>query len=220
MNEGDSEMEIKVLIVDDHPVVLKGLSFFLQTQPNIKLVGQAMNGEEAVAQVEKLRPDVVLMDLKMPVMDGIEATRNITSRYQNVKVIVLTSFADRDSVLPAIKAGAIGYQLKDVEPEMLLETIETVMQGNRSLHPQVTNQLIADLTNVEQQATGIEQLTSREQDVLRQITLGLSNKEIAAALHITEKTVKTHITHILAKLDVQDRTQAALYAMRKRWFES
>lgn len=212
-------MKIKVLIVDDHPVVLKGLSFFLQAQSCIELIGQAMNGEDAIAQVETLQPDVVLMDLKMPVMDGIEATRQITSRYQDVKVIVLTSFADRDSVLPAIRAGAIGFQLKDVEPEVLVETIETVMKGNRSLHPQVTNQLLADLTSEDHPSAGIEQLTSREQDVLRQITLGQSNKEIAAELHITEKTVKTHITHILGKLDVQDRTQAALYAMRKRWFE-
>ena len=212
-------MKIKVLIVDDHPVVLKGLSFFLQSQSSIELVGQAMNGEEAITQVDRLRPDVVLMDLKMPVMDGIVATRMITSRYRDVKVIVLTSFVDRDSVLPAIKAGAIGYQLKDVEPEMLVETIESVMKGNRSLHPQVTNQLLADLTSGAHSSDGMEQLTSREQDVLQQITLGRSNKEIAAELHITEKTVKTHITHILDKLNVQDRTQAALYAMRKGWFE-
>ena len=212
-------MKIKVLIVDDHPVVLKGLSFFLQSQSSIELVGQAMNGEEAITQVDRLRPDVVLMDLKMPVMDGIVATRMITSRYRDVKVIVLTSFVDRDSVLPAIKAGAIGYQLKDVEPEMLVETIESVMKGNRSLHPQVTSQLLADLTSGGHSSDGMEQLTSREQDVLQQITLGRSNKEIAAELHITEKTVKTHITHILDKLNVQDRTQAALYAMRKGWFE-
>ena len=191
-------MKIKVLIVDDHLVVLRGLRYFLQTQPMIEIVDQALNGLEALDKVEK-RPDVVLMDLKMPEMDGVEATKRITNKFPHTKVIILTSFADRDSVLPAIKAGAIGYQLKDIEPKVLVETIIAAVNGNRMLHPQVTNQLIAHVATDTEPVKGIDILTIRERHVLEQITLGRSNKEIAAELHITEKTVKTHITHILGK---------------------
>lgn len=213
-------MKIKVLIVDDHLVVLRGLRYFLQTQPMIEIVDQALNGLEALDKVEKLQPDVVLMDLKMPEMDGVEATKRITSKFPHMKVIILTSFADRDSVLPAIKAGAIGYQLKDIEPKVLVETIIAAVNGNRMLHPQVTNQLIAHVATDPEVVKGIDILTIREQHVLEQITLGRSNKEIAAELHIAEKTVKTHITHILGKMEVQDRTQAALYAIRNHWFDT
>jgi DNA-binding NarL/FixJ family response regulator len=212
-------MKIKVLIVDDHLVVLKGLCYFLQTQPMIEVVDQARNGKEAVQKVEELAPDIVLMDVIMPEMDGIEATKLITANHPDVKVIILTSFSDRDSVLPALKAGAIGYQLKDVEPHVLIETIVAAMDGKRTVHPEVTNQLIAHLSSDTAIEKGIAILTPRERSVLHQITLGKSNKEIASELTITEKTVKTHITHILAKLEVQDRTQAALHAMKQRWFE-
>ncbi|MFE9277694.1 response regulator [Paenibacillus glucanolyticus] len=211
-------MKIKVLIVDDHLVVLRGLRYFLQTQPMIEIVDQALNGREALAKAEMLQPDVVLMDLMMPEMDGVEATKRITSEFPHIKVIILTSFADRDSVLPAIKAGAIGYQLKDIEPKVLVETIVAGVNGNRMLHPQVTNQLIAHVATDGEAAKGIDILTKREQHVLEQITMGRSNKEIAVELHITEKTVKTHITHILGKMEVQDRTQAALYAIRNHWY--
>lgn len=212
--------KIKVLIVDDHLVVLRGLRYFLQTQPMIEIVDQALNGLEALEKAELLQPDVILMDLVMPEMDGIEATKQIMARFPKMKVIILTSFADRDSVLPAIKAGAIGYQLKDIEPRVLVETIIAAMNGNRTLHPQVTNQLIAHVATGDEAAKGIHILTARERDVLEQITLGRSNKEIAAALHITEKTVKTHISHILGKMEVQDRTQAALYAIKNGWFKT
>ncbi|GAE28718.1 response regulator [Halalkalibacter hemicellulosilyticus] len=210
-------MKINLLLVDDHLVVLKGLTFFLQTQPELNIVGQAKNGKEAIEKVEELKPDVVLMDLIMPEMDGIEATKRIVAKYPHIKVIMLTSFSDKDSILPAIKAGAIGYQLKDVEPSVLIDTITAAMAGNKTLHPQVTNQLINQMTTDD--SKNVSMLTPREKDVLEQITLGRSNKEIASILHITEKTVKTHITHIFAKMEVQDRTQAAMYAMKNGWFK-
>lgn len=211
---------IKVLIVDDHLVVLRGLRFFLQTQPGIEIVDQAMNGKEALEKADALRPDVILMDLAMPEMDGIEATRQIVSRHPGMKVIILTSFADRESVLPAIKAGAVGYQLKDIEPKALAETIFAAVNGNRILHPLATDQLVAHVSSDAEAGKSIDVLTAREQHVLEQITLGRSNKEIAAELGIAEKTVKTHITHILGKMEVQDRTQAALYAIRNGWFKA
>ncbi|MCK0471689.1 response regulator transcription factor [Halalkalibacter sp. APA_J-10(15)] len=210
-------MKINVLLVDDHLVVLKGLTFFLQTQPELNIVGQAKNGKEALEKIEELNPDVVLMDLIMPEMDGIEATKRIMANHPHIKVIMLTSFSDKDSVLPAIKAGAIGYQLKDVEPSVLIDTITAAMAGNKTLHPQVTNQLINQMTADDNK--NVSMLTTREKDVLEQITLGRSNKEIASVLHITEKTVKTHITHIFAKMEVQDRTQAAMYALKHGWFK-
>lgn len=212
-------MKIKVMIVDDHLVVLRGLRYFLQTQPNIEIVGQAQNGEEALFKIEKLKPDVVLMDLIMPIMDGIEATQRIKKEYPHVKVIILTSFSDRDSVLPAIKAGAIGYQLKDIEPALLVETILAAMNDTRTLHPQVMDQLVSHITTETEELVTPSILTQREKDILYQITLGKSNKKISADLHITEKTVKTHITNILGKMELQDRTQAAIYAIKNDWFE-
>ncbi|MFZ4453955.1 response regulator [Salibacterium aidingense] len=212
-------MRIKVLVVDDHLVVLKGLRFFLQTQPDVEIVDQAQDGEEALEKVQTLNPDVVLMDVVMPGMDGIEATHKIKQIAPEVKVIILTSFSDRESVVPALKAGAIGYQLKDVEPEVLAETIKAAMDGTRTLHPQVTNQLISHVSTEEEAGKNFSILTPREQNVLEQITLGLSNKEIAAALYISEKTVKTHVTNILGKMEVQDRTQAALFAIKNNWFD-
>lgn len=213
-------MKIKVLLVDDHLVVLRGLDYFLQTKPHIEIVGQAKDGKEALQKVRALKPDVVLMDVKMPKMDGIKATRRIMSAHPHVKVIILTSFSDQDAVIPAIKAGAIGYQLKDVDPDVLVETIEAAMKGNRILHPQVTNQLISHVSNEGNDRVDRDTLTPREKEVLHQITMGNSNKEIAVNLHISEKTVKTHITSILRKLDLQDRTQAAIFALQNNFFNS
>lgn len=210
-------MKIRVLLVDDHLVVLKGLQFFLQTHPDLNIVGQAKDGKEALEKVEELNPDVVLMDLIMPEMDGIETTKRIVSAHPHIKVIILTSFSDKDSVLPAIKAGAMGYQLKDVEPNVLVDTIIAAMAGNKMLHPQVTNQLVDHMAT--DNGKDLSMLTPREKDVLEQITLGRSNKEIATVLHIAEKTVKTHLTHIFAKMEVQDRTQAAMYAIKSGWFK-
>lgn len=211
-------MAIDVLLVDDHLVVLRGLQFFLEKQEDIRIVGLAMNGEEAMRKAEQHRPDVVLMDIKMPVMDGIEATQRLTQRDPNIKVIILTSFSDQDAVIPAIRSGAIGYQLKDVQPHVLVETIHAAMEGNRVFHPQVTNQLVLRVKD-EEPAAKPEILTPKEREVLFHITSGQSNKEIAASLGISEKTVKTHVTSILGKMNVQDRTQAAIYAIRNRWFD-
>ncbi|QKG83734.1 response regulator transcription factor [Kroppenstedtia pulmonis] len=214
-------MPIKVLLVDDHPMVIKGLRLFLQTRKEIQVVGEAGNGKQALAKVAELEPDVVLMDLMMPEMDGVEATKAIKSAYPQVKVVILTSFSDQDHVLPAIQAGAQGYQLKEVEADELVTAILAAHQGLTNLHPRAANQLVTHVTS-ETQGTGsgqteLDKLTPREKDVLEKITAGKSNKEIAAELFIAEKTVKTHVSNILSKLDLQDRTQAAIYAMKKGW---
>lgn len=212
-------MAIKVLLVDDHLVVLKGLRFFLQTQADIDIIGEAQNGKVALEKVRELHPDVVLMDLMMPEMNGVEATRLIKEYDPNIKVIILTSFSDKDYVLSGIKAGAEGYQLKDVDPDILVKSIRATMNGEKQLHPQVANQLMTYVVSEDQLKIGIHVLTSREQDVLCHITQGKSNREIASDLFVSEKTVKTHISHILAKLDVHDRTQAALFGIKNKWFE-
>lgn len=214
-------MAIRVLLVDDHALVRRGLHFFLSTQPDIKLVGEAGDGQEALQQVAKLRPDVVLMDLVMPGMDGIEATQQIRNQYPDVQVIMLTSFSEQDQVMPAIRAGAVGYLLKDVQPDELVSAIRGAHQGQAQLHPKVANQLMAALAGPAPAAAPVpapvprDALTTREEDVLRLIAQGKSNKEIAVALHIAEKTVKTHVSNILSKLGLADRTQAAIYAVKQ-----
>lgn len=213
-------MAIKVLLIDDHLVVLQGLRFFLNTLEDIEIVGEAANGKEGVALAKQLRPDVVLMDLSMPEMDGIEATKRIKAENTKTSVIVLTSFSDEDHVLPALRAGAEGYQLKDIEPDELVRTIRAAHRGEKLIHPQATQYLLSEVTNGGTKGKpGIDELTPREKDVLEQITSGKSNKEISIELYITEKTVKTHVSTILSKLGVHDRTQAAIYAMKNGWFE-
>ncbi|WP_282034950.1 response regulator [Metabacillus indicus] len=208
-------MGIRLLIADDHKVVRRGLHFFLKTQKDIDIVGEAENGQEAVELVRSLNPDVILMDLSMPVMDGVEATREIRTFNQEIKVIILTSYADQDHVIPAIQAGASGYQLKDVEPDELVHTIREVLKGESKLHPKVTSHVMSHLMQTNQKGQKpLTPLTNRENDVLKEIAKGRSNKEIAAALYITEKTVKTHVSNILSKLELADRTQAALYAVK------
>jgi DNA-binding NarL/FixJ family response regulator len=208
-------MTIKVLIADDHHVVRRGLMFFLKTQKDIQIIGEATNGEEAVKLVNELCPDVVIMDLVMPVMDGIEATKKIKETSPNTKILILTSFADQDHVIPAIRAGASGYQLKDIEPDQLVEAIKSVHRGESQLHPKVTSHVMTHLYQGEKKEENLlEELTKREREVLAEIAKGKSNKEIAASLMITEKTVKTHVSNILAKLNLADRTQAALYAVK------
>jgi DNA-binding NarL/FixJ family response regulator len=208
-------MAIKVLIADDHHVVRRGLVFFLKTQKEIEIIGEAANGEEAVKLVEKLQPDVVLMDLVMPVMDGIEATKKIKELFPDTKILILTSFADQDHVIPAIRAGASGYQLKDIEPDQLVEAIKAIHKGESQLHPKVTSHVMTHLYQGERKEENLlDELTKREKEVLAEIAKGKSNKEIAASLMITEKTVKTHVSNILAKLNLADRTQAALYAVK------
>lgn len=205
---------IKVLIVDDHHVVRRGLLFFLKTQKDIEVVGEASNGKEAIELTASLQPDIILMDLVMPEMDGIQATKHIKAKYPNIQIIMLTSFSDRDHVVPAIEAGAAGYQLKDIEPDELVLAIRRVMDGENIMHPQVTTQLIQNQEMASELPHMLHPLTNREQDVLGELTKGKSNKEIASSLFVTEKTVKTHISNIFAKLEVQDRTQAALYAVK------
>ncbi|AXI29529.1 DNA-binding response regulator [Priestia megaterium] len=208
-------MKIKILIADDHHVVRKGLVFFLQTQPDLEIVGEASNGEEAVKLATSLEPHIVLMDLSMPLLDGIEATKELKKQAPHVQVMILTSFSDQDHVIPALEAGASGYQLKESDPDELVSAIRKLMNGENQLHPKVTTHLLTRLTkSSEKKVNFIDHLTKREKDVLKEIAKGKSNKEIGAALHITEKTVKTHVSNILSKLGVQDRTQAALYAVQ------
>ncbi|AYF09338.1 MULTISPECIES: response regulator [Bacillus] len=211
-------MKIKVLLVDDHTVVLKGLAFFLSTQEDLALVGEANNGKEALVKVGETNPDVVLMDLYMPEMDGVEATTCIKKEYPNVKVIVLTSFSDQAHVLPALRAGASGYILKDVEPDQLVEAIRSAYKGNIQLHPDIANTLLSQTLPVEEKeeesSIQVDVLTARENEVLQLLAKGMSNKEIASVLVITEKTVKAHVSSILSKLNLSDRTQAALYAVK------
>ncbi len=211
-------MKIKVLLVDDHTVVLKGLAFFLSTQEDLELVGEANNGKEALVKVGETTPDVILMDLYMPEMDGVEATAYIKKEYPNVKVIVLTSFSDQAHVLPALRAGASGYMLKDVEPDQLVEAIRSAYKGNIQLHPDIANALLSQTLPVEEKeeepSIQVDVLTARENEVLQLLAKGMSNKEVASVLVITEKTVKAHVSSILSKLNLSDRTQAALYAVK------
>ncbi|WP_066316597.1 response regulator transcription factor [Bacillus sp. FJAT-29814] len=207
-------MGIRILIADDHHVVRRGLVFFLRTQENIEIIGEAKNGQEAVEMAGKLMPDLILMDLAMPVMDGIEATRRIIETQPHQKIMILTSFSDQNHVIPAIEAGASGFQLKDIEPEELVKSIRQLMQGENQLHPKAATHLLSRYTLKNEEQKPLDELTKREVEVLKEIASGKSNKEIAATLYITEKTVKTHVSSILAKLEVADRTQAALFAVR------
>ena len=211
---------IRVLIADDHHVVRRGLLFFLKTQKDIEVVGEASNGEEAVQLAKALQPDIILMDLVMPKLNGIEATTNIKEAWPQIEVLMLTSFSDRDHVLPALEAGAAGYQLKDIEPDELVNSIRQIMHGEHILHPEATTTLEQQQQELLQAPHRINPLTPRERDVLTELTKGKSNKEIASSLFVTEKTIKTHISNIFSKLEVQDRTQAALYAVKHGLTES
>ena len=205
---------VRVLVVDDHAVVREGLRNFLGMLPGIELVGEAGSGAEALALASKTRPQVVLMDLVMPQMDGIEATRRFKSEHPEVKVIVLTSFADDNKLFPALRAGAVAYLLKDVGPRELADTIQAAARGEVRLGAEVTQRLVTGIAGgAERQPE--QDLTDRELEVLRCIARGRSNKEIGADLCISEKTVKSHVGNILDKLGLSDRTQAALYAVKR-----
>jgi DNA-binding NarL/FixJ family response regulator len=202
---------IRVLIADDHAVVRQGLRTFLDLQDDIEVVGEAADGAEALAAAERLAPDVVLMDLVMPGVDGIEALRRLRERAPAARAIVLSSFVDDDKLFPAVRAGAAGYLLKDVQPQELVAAIRTVHGGGSLLHPVVAARLMEELA-----ATApADQLTAREREVLALIGRGMPNKLIARELGIAEKTVKAHVSNVLAKLGLTDRTQAALYAVRE-----
>ncbi len=207
---------IRVLIVDDHAVVREGLRTFLQLQDGIDVVGEAANGEEAVQQATVRAPDVILMDLVMPGSDGVSAMRTLRERASTSRVIVLTSFLDDERLMPAIEAGAAGYLLKDVEPSELARAVRTAHAGEAVIDPSVAGRLLRTLAQTPRPAAGDgETLTRREREVLELIAAGRSNKRIARELGIAEKTVKTHVGHLLAKLGVADRTQAALLAVQR-----
>lgn len=203
-------MAIRILLVDDHSVVRQGLRMFLSVGGEFEVAGEARDGEEAVRLSAELKPDVVLMDLLMPVMDGIAAIGEIRKAQPDVEVIALTSVLEDASVVGAVRAGAIGYLLKNTEGNELRRAVRAAAQGQVQLSPEAASRLMAGL----RQPVQTESLTERETEVLKLVAAGKSNKEIAAQLTITERTVKTHVSSIMAKLDVQSRTQAALYAVR------
>jgi NarL family two-component system response regulator LiaR len=209
--------KIRVLIVDDHQVVRQGLRTFLELHDDIDVVGEADNGATAVDLSRRLKPDIVLMDLVMPGLDGIGATRQISALEGGTQVIALTSFAEDDKVFPAIQAGAASYLLKDVSPDDLVEAIRAVHRGEARLHPNIARKLMEQVAHRDASAGSdrlVESLTEREREVIRLVAKGQSNQAIARALVISEKTVKTHISNILDKLDLEDRTQLAIYAIK------
>jgi len=210
------ETPITVLLVDDHAVVRAGVRAYLETQPDIEIVGEAATGLEAVHLVTEHVPDVVLMDLVMPGMDGIEATHRIRTASPRTRVVVLTSFHEDASIFPAIRAGALSYLLKDVAPDEVAAAGRRASRDEAVVHPRVAARLMESVRGDEGSATNpYVDLTEREQEVLRLIAEGLSNLEIAEALSISEKTVKGHVSNVLGKLYLQDRTQAAVYAWRE-----
>lgn len=213
--------KIRVLLVDDHAMVRQGLKSFLELTDEVEVVGEADNGMQALAQFEALQPDVTLMDLVMPELDGIEATKHIRAKNTHAKILILTSFIEDEKVFPALEAGAQGYLLKDTSPDDLIQAIQSIHQGESPLHPKVTKKLMSQLQKKPQAEekqvspdAAISSLTQREQEVLECLGRGYSNKDIASALYISLKTVKTHVSNVLAKLDVADRTQAAIYAIK------
>jgi NarL family two-component system response regulator LiaR len=206
---------IRILITDDHVVVRRGTQALLATEPEIEVVGEAKNGEEAVAKALQLQPDVILMDLEMPIMDGIEAIRRITASRPEARVLVLTSFATDDKVFPAIKAGALGYLLKDSSPDELVRAIRQVYRGESSLHPTIARKLLQEMSRPSHKPPTEDPLTDREVEVLKLVAQGRSNQEIADELVISEATVRTHVSNILGKLHLASRTQAALYALKE-----
>lgn len=205
---------IRVLIVDDHGVVRAGLRLFLSGTADLEVVGEASTGREAIAQAETLHPEVILMDLVMGEVDGIEATRQIKQRHPDIAIVALTSFVDESKVTEAIQAGAIDYLLKDARPAEVVETIRAARQGEVHLHPEALKRLTRAMTASQTHESGLELLTQREREVLALVARGQSNKEIARSLMISETTVKHHLGSILSKLGLTSRTQAALYGVR------
>jgi two-component system, NarL family, response regulator LiaR len=205
---------IRVLVADDHAVVREGLRTFLELQEGLEVAGEAADGEEAIREAERLRPDVVLMDLVMPRLDGVGAMRELRRRLPGVRVIVLTSYAEDDRLLPAVQAGAAGYLLKTAQPQELARAVRAAHAGGALLDPGVAARLVEALADVPAEGPVPDRLTPREREVLQLLARGLPNKRIARELGVAEKTVKTHVGHVLAKLGVTDRTQAALHAVR------
>ena len=206
--------QIRVLIVDDHTMVRKGMKVLLNEYEDIQVVGEASNGLKAIELVEQLKPDVVLIDLAMPVMDGIEAIKRITAAHPEEKIIVLTSFPGDEKLFEAIRAGAMGYLIKDAQPEELVQSIRNVCSGEPSLNPAIAWRLLRGMTGAESSKRPTEELSEREIEVLRLLTKGKTDQQIAQQLVLTDVTIRTHISRILAKLGLKNRVQAALYGIR------
>jgi NarL family two-component system response regulator LiaR len=217
-----SHPKIRVLLVDDHAVVRQGLRMFIEMQSDMEVVGEGANGIEAVELSARLNPDVILLDLMMPQMDGVEATRKILQHNPASRVLILTSFGEDDKVFPAIRAGAQGYLLKDIQPRDLVQAVRETHQGKAQLHPDIARRLMAAVSGdapvqAAQPAAlpaALQGLTDREREVLEQIARGLTNREIAEKMVISEKTVKTHVSNLLDKLGLEDRTRAAIWALK------
>ncbi len=212
-----TQTAIRILVVDDHSIVRKGTRALLDRIPDFTVVGEAGNGVEAVAQAKALQPDVILMDLMMPEMDGIEAISHITASQPNSRILALTSFAADDKVFPAIKAGALGYMLKDADPEDLIQAIRQVHRGEPSLHPSIARKVLQELSRPQNAppSPGPDPLTERELEVLRLVAKGLTNQQMAEQLTVAEVTIRTHVSNILSKLHLANRVQATLYALRE-----
>ena len=206
---------IRVLVVDDHPVVRRGIKSLLAEEKDIEVVGEAVNGKDALQRVTELHPDVILMDLVMPEMGGIEAIQRITASSPEARILVMTSFAADDKVFPSIKAGALGYLLKDSDPEDLIRMIHQVYRGELSIHPTIARKVIQELNRPAGEPLTPEPLTEREVEILQLLAQGIENKEIARRLVLREATVRTHVSNILGKLHLANRVQATLYALRK-----
>lgn len=206
--------EIRILIADDHAVVRRGLRALIDTEPGMVLIDEAEDGVEAIAKVRALHPDVILLDMVMPRQDGLEVIKQINAERLPVRILVLTSFAEDEKVFPAIKAGALGYILKDSSPQQLLQAIRDVYRGESSLHPTIARKVILELNQTPVQPLTEDPLTERELDVLKLVAQGFTNVQIADSLYLSERTVRTHVSHILDKLHLANRTQAALYALR------
>ena len=206
---------IRILITDDHAVVREGLQALIASEPGMEVVGEAQDGVEAVMQARLLQPDVVLLDLVMPRMGGLEAIGEIKQENPDARILILTSFAEDDKVFPAVRAGALGYLLKDSGPEELVQAIRQVYRGESSLHPSIARRVLQELVNPSEQGPNTNALTEREVEVLQLVAGGQSNRDISNRLAISEATVRTHVSNILSKLNLGSRTQAALYALRE-----